>query len=443
MLARLFGDRQAVKSAARNGMWLMLEKLVRMVGGLFVGLAVARYLAPAQFGLMNTILSVYGLAAILCSLGLESVLVRFLVRYPIRTPRLIATAIQMRAFVAVLIGVFATGFAAFGWVPIPVPFVLGMSCVLFASSGLTIRQWFESKVNISIVVGSELVAFFGMSSLKVLGIYYRLPLSWFVGLALVEALIALLSYGGAYFKQFPFYRFSGSAKVARLLWRRSWPLFLSAAAVTIFMRIDQVMIQFFSGNQVAGIYAAATRISEIAYFIPVVILSSVLPGFTKLRRSNYSGYLRKLTLIFSGVSLMGYGFCVTVFFFSEQIVHALYGAAYLEAADILVVHIWAFIAVGLGTIGQVFILNDDCASTALVKECIAVAINIGLNLVLIPSYGGLGAAVATFVSYLFTGFVGNWFFPKLRPLFWAQVRGVCLLGILPVIKSTGIRRFFV
>ncbi|NBV83461.1 hypothetical protein EBR57_04995, partial [bacterium] len=225
MLARLFGDRQAVKSAARNGMWLMLEKLVRMVGGLFVGLAVARYLAPAQFGLMNTILSVYGLAAILCSLGLESVLVRFLVRYPIRTPRLIATAIQMRAFVAVLIGVFATGFAAFGWVPIPVPFVLGMSCVLFASSGLTIRQWFESKVNISIVVGSELVAFFGMSSLKVLGIYYRLPLSWFVGLALVEALIALLSYGGAYFKQFPFYRFSGSAKVARLLWRRSWPLF--------------------------------------------------------------------------------------------------------------------------------------------------------------------------------------------------------------------------
>jgi PST family polysaccharide transporter len=214
-----------------------------------------------------------------------------------------------------------------------------------------------------------------------------------------------------------------------MLIRHSWPLLLSTAAIMVYMKIDQIMVQSLAGNEMAGIYAAAARISEIAYFLPSIVLTSVFPALTTLRKTDASKYTHKLTQLFSGISLVAYIIAIGITLGAPLAVSILYGPQYASAASILAVHIWALLWVCHGTLGQLFILNEKLTKLSLIKDCIAAFMNIGLNLLLIPRLGGIGAAIATFFSYSFTAFWGNLVFPQLRPLFKIQLQGLLLFGL--------------
>ncbi len=56
--------------------WLMVDRVVRMGMGLFVGVCVARYLGPVQFGSLNFALAFVALFATLTTLGLEGIVIR-------------------------------------------------------------------------------------------------------------------------------------------------------------------------------------------------------------------------------------------------------------------------------------------------------------------------------------------------------------------------------
>src|SRR5262249_2413358 len=63
------------------------------------------------------------------------------------------------------------------------------------------------------------------------------------------------------------------AQRARRMLTAGWPVMLSSVAIVIYMKIDQVMLKRMLGADAAGLYSAATRISEIWYFIPMVVTS--------------------------------------------------------------------------------------------------------------------------------------------------------------------------
>ena len=64
----------------KNTSWLFGEKILRMVVGLFVGIWVARYLGPEQFGLFSYSQSFVGLFIAIATLGLDGIVVRELVK---------------------------------------------------------------------------------------------------------------------------------------------------------------------------------------------------------------------------------------------------------------------------------------------------------------------------------------------------------------------------
>ena len=64
----------------KNTSWLFGEKILRIVVGLFVGIWVARYLGPEQFGLFSYAQSFVGLFTAIATLGLDGIVVRELVK---------------------------------------------------------------------------------------------------------------------------------------------------------------------------------------------------------------------------------------------------------------------------------------------------------------------------------------------------------------------------
>jgi PST family polysaccharide transporter len=429
--------RAAVRAAFFNSIWLVLDKGLRLVGGLFVGVWVARYLAPEGFGLFNTWVAFYGLILTLIGLGFDQVLLRYLVKYPSHEQRLIGSVVGLRSLLSFLTIILLSIVAIYASFQIDIWIVIGLGIGLLFSPFLTLRQWFESRVASKYVVISELGAFLLSSILKIVGILYYFPVSWFVFVVSVESVLGIVGYAAIYYKQRSAGSWQFDWKLARLLFSQSWPILMSCLAIFIYTKIDQMMILALSGSHEAGIYAAAARISEILYFLPAIIVTSVFPGLTILRKTDLSKYMRQLGYLFSGGALMSYVISFIVLLFAPMLVTVLYGEAYAAAVPVLFIHVFSFVWITLGILSSIFIVNEKLMHYALMRDYTAVLLNVGLNFFLIPHYGAMGAAVATLVAYSFVSVWGNFFFPRLRPLFWLQVYGLRLGGV-----SVQLRKLF-
>ena len=81
-----------------NTSWLMAERIIRMTVALFVGVYVARYLGPERFGLLSYANSFVGLFLALATLGLDSIVIRELVKNPESRNELLGTAFGLKIF---------------------------------------------------------------------------------------------------------------------------------------------------------------------------------------------------------------------------------------------------------------------------------------------------------------------------------------------------------
>ena len=209
---------------------------------------------------------------------------------------------------------------------------------------------------------------------------------------------------------------------AQALLQDSWPLIISTIAVLLYMKIDQIMLREMIGNTAVGIYSAATRISEMWYFLPVAVVSSVTPALIAARQKSEILYYQRLQQLFklmTGIALM---IALPMTFLSTHVVVWLFGKSYETGGPILAIHIWAAVFVFLGCVQSIWDVNEGRTINSLQRKVLGAVINIVLNLVLIPLYAGLGAAVATVVSYAFSAFILNLISSKTRRMFFIQAR---------------------
>ena len=241
-----------------NISWLFFDKILRMGVGLLVGVWLARYLGPEQFGLLNFAMAFVGLFGAVATLGLQGIMVRDIVRKPDTAPEILGTGFVLR-----IIG----GFAAFLLVLAMISYlrpddtlaksivaILGFTQILKASE--VIKYWFESQVQSKFVVWVENGVFLVIAGVKVAMILSEAPIMAFVWAAFVEALLVtvlLLSVYG--WKVAPVSSWKPNLSRSRKLLKDSWPLILSGIAVMVYMRIDQIMLGQMIGDEAVGIYS--------------------------------------------------------------------------------------------------------------------------------------------------------------------------------------------
>ena len=116
-------------------------------------------------------------------------------------------------------------------------------------------------------------------------------------------------------------------------------------------------------------------------------------------------------------------------FLSNAIVVFLYGAAYQNAGSVLAIHIWAGVFVSLGVVSSSWLINENMQRVTLYRTLSGAIVNVVLNLVLIPIYGLLGAAIATVISYTIAGLLFDLFNKKTRIMFRMKVNAILFKGI--------------
>jgi PST family polysaccharide transporter len=192
-------------------------------------------------------------------------------------------------------------------------------------------------------------------------------------------------------------------------------------AIMVYMRLDMVMLKMMKGDYAVGLYSAATRISEVWYFIPAAIVSSVSPAIMKVKDNAelFYGRLRKL---FSLMTMIACVIGSIVALVSHAIIRILYSTSYSGAAPVLAVHVWASVFVFLGVAQSPWDLSENLLTLSLYRTIAGAIINVAINFVLIPRFGAMGAAIATVVAYAVSAVFANAFNKKTRPIFFMQMR---------------------
>ncbi len=401
-----------------NTGWLLTERVIRMCLNFFVGVWVARYLGPERLGLLSYAQSFVGLFLAFSTLGLNTIVIRDLVKEEKNGP-LLGTTFGLKligSFLVFLTLAIAINFTQNNSFENLLIFIIASS-TLFQSFNV-IDFYFQSKVLSRYVVYSNIITLGVSSILKVILILNNAPLITFAYVVLWDSFILSIGYIYFYLKNklsFKSWRFD--LTLAKTLLKESWPLILSSVVISIYMKIDQVMIKSMLNNEAVGQYAVAVKISETLYFLPMVISSSLFPAIIKAKKLGARLYQKRLVQLYAFVGWLAIGIALPITFVGTWLINFLYGADYALAGNVLLVHIWAALFVFWGVANSKWLLIENLQIYYMINTTLGAIVNIVLNLFLIKSLGIMGAAWSTIISYAISSYFGLAFYKKTRSSF--------------------------
>jgi polysaccharide transporter, PST family len=435
--ARIEGRRNLQNILGNTG-WLFADRIVRMGVGLFITAWIARYLGPEQFGLFNFVVAFVALFGPLAAMGLDAVVVRNLVRAPQQKDETLGTAFVLKALSGLLLAV-----AAVSAISLLRPGDgLARALAALIAAGMVFQAfdvidfWFQSRTKSRFTVIARNSAFLVASVARAALILTQATLVAFAWVGLMELIIAAVILTAALRQDGQrLFAWRPSPAQASSMLRDSWPLLLSGLSIMIYMRIDQVMLGEMAGVKAVGIYTAATKLSELWYFIPTAVISSAFPAIIRLKMENEALYYDKLQKLFGIMTMISVSIAVPMTFLSGGIVKLIYGGAFNSAGPVLAVHIWAAVFVFLGVAQGSWDVSENLTKLSLFRTASGALLNIALNILLIPRYSVIGAAVATIISQAFSAVILNCVSVKTRPIFYRQLRS--FLFILPPYQRGG------
>jgi PST family polysaccharide transporter len=423
--------RHKLQALLSNSGWLLFDKAIRMVFGLTVGVLVARYLGPERFGQLNYAIAFVALFSALATLGLDNIVVRDLVRKPETTSKLLGSAFSLK----LVGGVFALTMAESTILLLrpaesTTHWLVGILAVGAIFQAFDVLDFLlQSTIQSKFTVIARVLAFIVFALVRLSLIYLHADLVAFAWAATGE--IALAAVGLIFVVKRVFRNISlgfGDLMNMRGLLVESWPFMLSTFAIMLYMRIDQVMLASVAGENEVGLYSAALRLSEIWYVIPMAIVSTVAPSLTATRSQSMSQYYRRIQQLFTMLTRIAYLIALPMSVLSTPLVVFVFGSHYAGAGPILAVHIWTAVFVYLGVATGPWIINEGLGQLQFYRTILGAITNILLNLLLIPKWGGIGAAVATLVSQAVAVYISFAFLKRTRDIFLMMTKAICLRG---------------
>ncbi len=393
-----------------NMSWLFFDHLLRVVLGLLIGAWVARYLGKEDFGLLNYATTFVALFGAFTTLGLTDIVIRDIVKEPSAKEEILGTAFWLRLLGSVFVVIMSVVIVSFlrpgdvlaRWL------VAIISVSTIFQSWLVIDLWFQSQVRSKYTVWSKSTAYVLANIFKVAAILLGAPVVYFAVALLLEVVLTAVGLAFNYRRRgHSFKAWRPSITRAKHLLSDSWPLALSSLMVLIYMRVDVIMLGEMSGDAAVGIYTSVSRLVDYSAFVPLVIASSLFPALVKSKEKGVKIYTERLQQFYDVNAAIAYGIILVAVPLAPMFILGLYGQGYAAATPIFVIYIWANLFSYIAIARSRQLLNDGLLKFSLVTSALGVIINVGINLLLIPQYEGVGAAIATVAAQVGAGYLSS------------------------------------
>lgn len=420
-----------------NTLALAVPSVLNPLISFFLVLVVSRYMGVEGLGKYSLVLSYSAIFSTLASLGLADLCVRQVAR----------DRSQVHNYL--INGVSIGGVASLAS-------VLAMNVVVFTMGYPRDVLWASAVCSLGIPASTAIV--FMEATFRALEKSYFVALAFVVeNIVRVVACVALIFSGYGivplfiavfgsrifgmllmffyYVKVAGFPRSSLNSPTLRFLLAEA-PTFASIAIFsTIHLSVDQIMLSKLQGLEAVGYYSAADRLLSISKTVPVAFSAALLTFFSKESSSDASN-VRGLcvdSLRYTAIAIcpIVVGTCVL----ADRFVELLYGPLFVQTGAILRVHMISLIPFSTVYIFAQVLIATDNQRVDLAINVMAAFLNIGLNFVLIPVLGAMGAVVATLVTVIIFNQAQYWYIkrrlfsaPMLTSM-WKSMVAASIMGI--------------
>ncbi|MEK6477302.1 flippase [Catalinimonas sp. 4WD22] len=391
---------EMLKKVSANMSWLFIERMIMLAVTLAVGVYVARYLGPKYYGILNFAISFIALFIAIANLGLQNVLVKELVEHEDEHNTFMGSAFLMKLGGSIiLLGIvfFSSQMMDLDATTRTIVFIIGAG-LLFKSLD-TIGFFFQSKVQSKFEAVARTTSLLSISAVKVILILLKAPLIYFALVYMLEHVITstvLMIFYKRQGRSIVNWRFSKKAVV--YLFNECWPIIISGLVVSVHLKVDQVMINQMLGDEEVGYYAAAAKISDVWYFIPTIIMSSVFPVIVKTKSKSKKLFDEQLHMLYDSMVILSLSVAIPLTFLSDWLINLLYGVEYSLTGKVLSIHIWSAVFGFMNVVRGKWAVIEKQQRFGVFIQGSGALVNIALNFFMIPAYGIIGAAMATLIT---------------------------------------------
>ena len=376
----------------------ILARVVNLILGIFVTLILVRGLGSASFGAWSAIFAVTQIVAGIGELGLGEIVVNRASADPegerdwlgaLLSLRLLLALPMMIASVVVVLLILPAGQERTAGVIISCGVLIGVPTALNIVFQLRVRN----DISMAIVTFNSVIWGVGVVAVALLSGGIIAFAAVFVGAsAMTAALTAVLAL------RITPVRLHGVRRLWRPILRIGVLAGIGGMLITLYVKVDQILVLNIAGSRQAGLYGAAYRLLEQIQFIPAAVMTTLFPLIARAyaRRSDRTQtILQAAGEYLAMASLPVLAFTIVA---AQPIMTLLFGDEFAEAAAALPILAGAFVSISFGYLVGNMVVVLELQRRFAFFAAIALVLNVALNLAFIPTYGFVAAAWITVLT---------------------------------------------
>lgn len=419
-------------AVVRNASWLIAGKAAQMLIGLIVSLLTARYLGPSNYGLISYATAYTAFFTSVCTLGINSVLVKELVDHPNEEGTVLGTTLVLRIITSFLSALMIVSIVCVIDRDDPAAIWITALCSvsLVFQVAETFHYWFQSRLQSKVTTIAILISYTITSAYKVylmaLGrdaAYFAIAISIDYIIAGTVLLIAYRRYEGQ--------RLAVSWQYGKQLLSRSCYFILPGLMVSIYSQTDKLMLKQFISDAENGYYATAVSICNVWCFVLSAIIDSMYPSIMRAYHRSPYEFAKLNRQLYAMIFYISMCVSALITVFAGPVVSLMYGAAFLPTVLPLRILTWYTAFSYLGVARNAWVVCNHAQKHLIWVYLAAAVANVALNLCLIPRYGAAGAAAASLAAQIVTTLVVPFFVRELRGNVYLMLDAVAWKDVLP------------
>ena len=389
------------QSIAKNTTFLTLAYIFQKLFAFVYFTLVARFIGATDIGVYTFAISLTTIFSVFIDFGLASVLTREISRYRDKMKAYLDNALTAKIILAVVafIGAAVTvNLLGKSGLTVTMVYLAGLVMILDSFS-LAFYAVFRAHQNlkyeaIGIAINQVLIFVVGLT-----GIYLKFPL-YILVLALLTASTFNFFYSGILLKIKLHYNFKliWDKSIIKTLFKIALPFALAGIFVRVYSYIDQVLLSVLIGDQTVGWYSVPSKITYSFQFIPAALVAAIYPAMSHCFVSDKSRLKKIFEQSMFFMMLLAIPTALGLAGLADKIIITLYTAEFLPSILALQIMIFAVIPIFMNYPSGSLLNSCDKQSANTANLGITMVINIILNILLIPYYQHIGAAVAALIS---------------------------------------------
>lgn len=397
------------KNSIINAMWMMSEKVITLFGLFFVTSFVAKYIGPSRFGQLALAIAIFQVVQVVAQMGCDNIIFKRVSQNATSGLKLIYSSFAIRAAIYIFIAFIVLAFFYKDTDFINFVFLLSVCIACFFTSMDVFTIYNDATLNSKF---NTIANVFGL----IIGLVLRYIIAFF------ELPIHLLSLPIVLTTMVPFIirlYFTPKIRNIKLKYKRRYnsylfatgiPLVISTISMTIYSRVNQFSLSYFSGSYELGIYSVALTLGTAWVFIGNALSISFLSKIYS-EKDEFLAKDKTSGLIASVFTVL---LVFPVFFvlFGKRIIFILYGNDYLAAYNILVILCLSTIVTSLGFISNRYIVKLSGYNYLSKKTILILLFSIPISIAMVYQWGLYGAAYSVLIIELLSLTIMNYFFRK-------------------------------